>query len=305
MSFYCKHCEYKTKDTSNYNRHIKSKKHLKKEYASVLIAPQNSPKLPKTPQKSKFICDFCNCDFSRNSNLTRHMKVCVTRGIELKKNTEEHEMEKLKMELDKYKEQSEKYKAETEYYRKLLDSYSSFAPRTINSLTYIMNNYDKAPHIKALDVDNIEVFSKDDIIYNYRHKKLYRFLGDLVLSVYKKDDPSKQSIWTTDTSRLTYIIRELMEKNYTNWIIDKKGTRVKEYIIDPLMRNITKLLLTYQHNKTVDFKKYAQKHNIDLLDNYKTISDIFEEIEHKTLSEKILKYIAGKLYHNSKTLLDN
>ena len=315
MKYNCNQCNFFTNNKTDFNRHLKTKKHKKncspyaqnsehdlsaskKDYEATDSAPQNSPKLSKTPQKWRFSCDFCGSQFSRSSNLTRHKRICVTRETELKRNSEIHEMEKLKIELNRYK-------AESEYYKKLLDSYSNFAPRTINSLTYIMNNYDQAPHIKAIDVKTIEQFNVNDVeiveslIYSYRHKKLHRFLGDIVLSVYKKNDPSKQSIWTTDTSRLTYIIRELLEQNYSNWIIDKKGVRTKEYLINPLMNNVKKLLLSYQENQTIDFQKYAQKINIDLLDNYKTISLILEDIEHGCLGERVLKYLANKLYHNA------
>ena len=300
MKYKCTQCNFLTNNKTDFNRHLKTKKHKKlcsldaqifsddysssdKEQDSLTYAPQNSPKLLKTPQKCILTCDFCNSEFSRSSNLTRHKKICVNRETELKRNSEKHEMEKLKIELNRYK-------AESEYYKKLLDSYSNFAPRTINSLTYIMNNYDQAPHIKAIDIKSIDEFNANDVeiveslIYSYRHKKLHRFLGDIILSVYKKNDPSKQSIWTTDTTRLTYIIRELLEQNYSNWIIDKKGVRTKEYLINPLMNTIKKLLLSYQKNQTLDFKKYAQKRNIDLLDNYKSISIIL------VLREALLHY---------------
>ena len=81
----CQLCNFKSKLLSNYNRHLKTQKHLKNEekmrkneeneekrisnnselnHKSILF----SEKLPH------FICKFCSKKFSRNDNLQRHIR---------------------------------------------------------------------------------------------------------------------------------------------------------------------------------------------------------------------------------------
>ena len=83
----CQLCDFKSTLLSNYNRHLKTQKHLKNEekmrkneeneekrisnntelnHESILF----SEKLPH------FICKFCSKKFSRNDNLQRHISVC-------------------------------------------------------------------------------------------------------------------------------------------------------------------------------------------------------------------------------------
>ena len=50
----------------------------------------------------------------------------------------------------------------------------------------------------------------------------------------KKDNPSDQSIWSTDTSRLTCIINELVGDE-TQWRTDKNGEKFKKLVITPIL----------------------------------------------------------------------
>ena len=45
----------------------------------------------------------------------------------------------------------------------------------------------------------------DTLVYNYENKNLHKYLGDFIIGHYKKDNPSEQSMWSSDVSRLTYL----------------------------------------------------------------------------------------------------
>ena len=93
----CSICNFNTKLKSNYNRHLKTKKHITKEnnyaleMANNAIIPHSHHKIPhshhiiphKTTQiphhkdKEFFKCEYCNKDFSRIDSLNRHIsKFC-------------------------------------------------------------------------------------------------------------------------------------------------------------------------------------------------------------------------------------
>jgi hypothetical protein len=67
-----------------------------------------------------------------------------------------------------------------------------------------------------------------------KEKKLIPYLGDIIIKYYKKENPKDQSIWNSDTTRLNYLIRELIDTELT-WTCDKAGLKVNEFIIIPLL----------------------------------------------------------------------
>ena len=82
MVFYkCECCTFETKLKSNYERHIKTKKHkmLSQSYPNVTPKlPFVTPKLPfvtpMLPLENKLYCKYCNQKFKYRSGLSRHIK---------------------------------------------------------------------------------------------------------------------------------------------------------------------------------------------------------------------------------------
>ena len=87
MVYECLICEYKTTVNSNYHKHLKTQKHLKKEAESIQKEAESIPKEAESildeensaenkEFKNKFECIWCRRFFSRNDNLERHLKIC-------------------------------------------------------------------------------------------------------------------------------------------------------------------------------------------------------------------------------------
>ena len=80
MVYECLICEYKTTVNSNYHKHLKTQKHLKKEAESIqkeaesILNDLNNRENKES--KNKFKCIWCRRFFSRNDNLERHLKIC-------------------------------------------------------------------------------------------------------------------------------------------------------------------------------------------------------------------------------------
>ena len=329
-NFECIICNYITKDKSNINRHVKSVKHLQKVLTetpknilpldSIPKTRQNSPKLAKTPKipeigqnNSKFVCDFCKNTFSRMCNLTRHVKICTHKNnevdeLKLKLVQYEKDMEKYKDNADHYKGEVDHYKEETNYYKQMLREAGGLVKKSVGSLTYIVDNYENAPALQAIDMDEIKVLEDDekkfieDVLSAFKHKTIGKYLGSLIIKIYKKDDPKIQSIWNTDDSRLTYLIKELFGNKSSNWVIDKKGVKTTEYLIDPLLLNIKKLLISYQKNLAIPELTHNSVEMEFILDNSKKIIELMNDIDDGIISKEILKYISCHLRFNGKLL---
>ena len=302
MSNYeCIICNYKTKEKSNLNRHLKSPKHNKNvindskinnistnEISSKLIQNVNTSLAPhehlkdtsKTHKTKRILCEYCNLEFSRSGSLTRHKKICTD------KSTNDDEMKKLKSQLEFYME-------ENKYFKQMLYEAGGIVKKSVSSLTYAMDNYNGAPALKAMEIDEIEYFDEtekkivEDILSAYKHKTVGKYLGDLIIKIHKKDDPKNQSIWNTDDNRLTYLIKELVHNESSNWIIDKKGIKTNTYLIEPLLTHVKNLLISYQTNFTIPDKHNSVEMEF-ILENSKSVIELVNDIDDGVIGSSFL-----------------
>src|SRR5690606_6874440 len=111
-------------------------------------------------------------------------------------------------------------------------------------------------------------------VYHYNHKRLHHYIADLIVRYYKKKDPSQQSFWNCDSSRLNYIIMSQINNKKKNWIQDKKGVMITEEIIksflDLIMEEIT-------HYFSHPIKKKLS--TTDLIEKNSTLNRIVKDIE--------------------------
>ena len=282
--------------------------------------PKLRPKCAKILKNVENICKYCNYKFARSDNLFRHLKKCkkkyetekkLKEEIELLKNQKhnvelENEINILKTENEKYKNESEYFQAENNYHKRMLNEAGGLVKKSVSALTHIVHNYGSAPTIEMLnieDIEDMEVNNKklvEDIISSYKHKTLDKYLGNSIIKLYKKENPKDQSVWSTDTSRLTYLIKELMINNSSNWIIDKKGIKTKEYLIDPLLEHIKTIVISYQKNNiglstNLIEIEYALEINQRIL---RLVMDIDDGL----IGNSLLKYISTHLFFNDKLL---
>ena len=301
--FYCKKCKYTTTNKSNFNRHLKSNRHLEKCNSCLNVNSKNSRvhsgytqgTLSSTTHK----CLFCDENFKTKQSLSNHKKSCEEKNNII--NEYERQLKDLKKEsylrTENYKEKMEIYKSNYEYFKNALAESGSLLKASINNTGKILNYCKDNKHIEFIDPPKLEYFEDDDeiiiknLISSYKHKTLCKTLGNIILGVYKKSI-DEQSIFTTDKSRLTFLIKELLQDNTSELIIDKRGIKASGYIVEPLLKHIRNIL---QNRLETSF-------TIDDIDSYSTenvkiISNIIIEIDDENLNKKILKYLSPYLVY--------
>lgn len=73
MMYRCDLCSYHSKNKADYNRHLKTRKHNRREKEVEEIKKQRE----KAAKKNKtYTCQKCGCGYTTNSNLIRHHKSC-------------------------------------------------------------------------------------------------------------------------------------------------------------------------------------------------------------------------------------
>ena len=205
-------------------------------------------------------------------------------------NLKKHKQQ-LKEIKDNFKKQltktEDQFNKQIESYEKLLSS--AVGPKTITNYNYILTNYPNAPALTGRESYKNLLESKTmtfiDVICMYHSdNKLVQFVGDYLIKEYLNKEPNKQSLWTTDLSRLTYIISEA-RKNGNIWSYDKKGVQTKKIIIEPILQYIRNELYNYCQKKGGTTKAHILKKMI-------ASNEIIQTIDNGELLEKINKYIA-------------
>jgi hypothetical protein len=148
-----------------------------------------------------------------------------------------------------------------------------------------------------LGIDEYNDFELESIIIRYiKNNNLHIKLGNLILSKFlRSGDPKTQQVWTSDISRLIYIILQMIG-NKKSWIRDKKGEIFSELIIMPIIKRLNELMFNYakyciqSFNETNDSTK-----NILLLEHAQIAKDSTNYSYNQLVNKDILKFIASKI----------
>lgn len=103
--YFCVCCQYDAKQKSNYEKHMKTRKHEKLSQSYPKVTPKLPLVTPKLPLKKVLCCKYCKKEFKYKSGLSRHIKYTC------KKNEDEDLQELVKL-LNEIKEENQTIKAE-------------------------------------------------------------------------------------------------------------------------------------------------------------------------------------------------
>lgn len=278
MNFICGTCNYSTRDKSNFNKHMKSDTHGEK------LSKNGNPKLPT---KQIFSCG-CGKTFAYKSGLSRHKSACDGKNMQ-------HQIDILIDCVNKLTQQNKSLQKQLLEYAKnnkpvVNNNYN------LNVKNYVQQNYPNAPALEGIkEYEKLEFENNDlmdTLIYNYNSDILHKCLGNIIVDYYKKDDTSKQSIWTSDVSRLTYVIKELLESNKSIWSHDFKGIKIKLCIINPLLKYIRKCIDDYWVMNLDNMKSMEINKLIEMQEKFIALQKIKKDISDDTLSNNVIRYIA-------------
>lgn len=171
-------------------------------------------------------CIYCKTVFARLCNLTKHQTKCGEKNkkvnelqnkINILETMVKNKRNKIKKMKHKFQEQLKEKDQLIEYF-KTLAKMEGNKYTTMNSINYVKINFNNAPPLKK--IKNVNAFKKKQndndfielIIYYHSRNSLAPYIGDTLVSIYKKENErvNEQRFWNTDCSRLTYIIRDVL-----------------------------------------------------------------------------------------------
>lgn len=304
----CEYCDYTSTEKNNYDRHLKSNKHLK------------NLKIYKERPNNKLSCEYCQTSYSSMASLNRHMLSCkiaiscqIKKEYEAKLKEKDYEILLLKKDLSnahkiiEIKEDTRKQTMElskktieilddeNNFHKQLVTDANAVVKSSMNALKFVKTNYPNAPPLIEYSNMGILQFEKEYsvaeiMIFHSENNTMAKRIGDVILEEYKKPDPTKQSFWNTDLARLGYVI-VAGEGDEKQWTVDKGGVKVQELLVDPLLYHIRQKLNSYSFDNAKLMGKNPRRHEI-YTDKICRSNTVIKKIDNGSVCKKVVVYLA-------------
>ena len=236
------------------------------------------------------VCKYCKLTFSRASSVQRHLDTCKIRIDTL---------ETVKLQFSSERQVD---KEKIKFLEKQVKINNKTTKCAVSAMKYIVNNFVTTPALTKITTQEIESIIPTTnekklinlLVRHNNHKTLVKYIGDAILSLYKKENNTEQQLWNTDVQRLTYVIRTIIEKNGQNvqWIQDAKGQYVGKLIIGPVLQYLVEFIKSFM----IPINVWEYEDPEYLLETFKSLVSIQMQIkEDNTLEKDISQYIAPLL----------
>jgi len=314
MTYFCEKCNYTTERKFDWEKHITTSKH-KNKCKKVYFCEKCNKTLNS---KSNFYLHKKKCQ-NINENLIEelsennfHEKVSSSEEnlrTQLKKAKEELQNEKLKREFENLKIKHECDQKEIERLNKLLNQSNKttekalkITDKTISAIKYANENFKNAPALTPINNFNLLDYdlSNEDgkkllletLLYHYKTNSVHTIFGNHIISQYKKENVTEQSMHATDTSRLNYIIRISKDEKPVQWFTDKNGVIISDVIIEKLIDHYVDLLKWYQKKLTDEMSKDPGRPQPYIQQKVENILNMLMDVDNGQLVKNTNKYIA-------------
>ncbi len=285
MKYSCDKCQYETEKKYDFDRHNMTKKHA-----------QNTRK--------KYICDKCNTEYDIRQSYYYHKKKCeqnnnVTKDLQIELLITKHELEIEKMKNQYEQQQNQLLKDMVKNSEKTKNTALKITSKTISALKYANEHFKDAPSLLPIENYNIMNYDLDDeddkkklvedILFYYRKKSLHTLFGKHIISEYKKNNITEQSMHTTDTSRMNYIIKT---GELSKWKHDKNGVFVCNNVIEKLINFHIDILKWYNNMLLTEISNDPTRIQPSIQQKIENISYLLGDIESEQVLKDTNKYIA-------------
>jgi hypothetical protein len=235
---------------------------------------------------------------------------------ELKKNNDELKESNKKLQ-EKYDILIEKYDIKRDELEEMMIEYTK--PDTNpNVFSFVEGNFlntkplepiidEDVPKLKQLsnilEKENGKMEMCNILQHHSLHKTLKNFVGNLLRSIYEKKDKKTQQFFVTDCSRLSYIVRDIADRELV-WKRDKKGIIVAKRIISPILQYIRSHISDNMGKYLSYILEKFPYDKLESVDRIQRLTQIITEIDDGRLQHNILKYLAF-YFQLDKAIMEN
>lgn len=286
-----------------------------------------------------YVCKFCGKQYDNRSSKYQHQKKCgELHGFNNKScsddesSEEEYEdltkseiQKKLKEKTQEIKSKDKQLKRQENQINQLLQTnvnatatsanVSESTNKSMNMMTYAMKYFKDAPVLKQLEksqvkelVNYIGTLKSYEDVSNYvktllRHFKkqtIIPYFGKMIGTYLGVNVPvKKRRVWTTDASRLSFIVMQYVNRTKEKeWSTDKSGRKFISMVIDPMLKFINELLrkyLKFEEDKQTEYYKSFEENRLlceRIMELRGETLELQQELSNDSFKTSILKYIA-------------
>jgi hypothetical protein len=277
----CEYCDYETKYTRDYMKHLESNRHKN----NLLEA-----------NKQLYKCDDCDKTMISKYVLTRHKTLycpilkqnienITTKDLEILELKHQLQIKEYETKLkeaqiketqlqcdvkikdvqceakikeviieskDKIIDELKTDKAKLEYN---VDNMADIAKRSITALTYCRKNFPKAPPLLELEYHEppkllLDAVPKGIDVAKYLidlyedSDKVSPLIANIIIAKYKKKDPTKMSFWNADHARHNFVFVDMLN-GVAQWENDKDAVNIRSKVIDPMLTHVRNMLVDF------------------------------------------------------------
>ncbi|ARF08115.1 C2H2-type zinc finger [Catovirus CTV1] len=307
MNYNCKICNFSTEKPSTWYSHLKSKKHiLIKEHKN--ITKENVESVPDRELLKKEI-ESLKKELEYKDKLIEEKHKLIEEKDKLIEEKENKYTKIIEIMNKEHEKQIDMLSGNDKFHRGIINEAGGLIKDAMRSVSFVVANYKNAPTLVKSDYDDLRTDEKfiDELIYCNKKNIIDKKLGNIIIEKHKKKDPSQQSFWSTDTSRLNYIVKsnnEIDDKkksktiikkgNDSEWIRDKGGVKITQLIIDPLLNNVKKINNEHINNSN----KQIQNGDMDIdqqqpiVNKMLQLNEINVKIANDSLAKDINRFIS-------------
>ena len=323
MSFKCKCCNYSTDIKCNYLKHTKTITHIENENRML-----KCDKCTKIFLHESTYNNHINKHHKIESKITdpeikllllekENKNLLLEQEVKFLKEKSELEIKLLKEnkeELSKTKDKHIEYLQQTNIENSRMSHISQLSAINFASMYYnksigmigvdkkaqkIDKGIRQLPDMKIWIKESPELadqYVAEKLIVLYSNDKFIDYICSVIHNAYKTEDPLDQTIWSTDVSRLVYIVRITLEKE-NKWEYDKKGVRIKQSIIDPLLDEVQDIMIEYVEKIHTLSKSNAKIDYLKKLELVNIAKTIIHELKNRlSIKNRIIKALAPMFF---------
>lgn len=248
----CPECSNHFELKKSLNNHLKNNCIVMKKDEFKILKNENS----KLQEESKLTT-------TKMTSLTSELSVLKEKLVTTETKLIQTEQKLATLEV-KYEDMTNDYIEQMKIHCKSADvNYRS----ALSLAKYLAKYYKDVPDLKqpilSAEKLNFNIQIIKDIIHNFKHDILDEYLGDLIIAEYKKSNHDEQSMWSSDSSRQTFMVKD------NSWICDKKGVKVDSTVISHITKKVYDLLSMFQDNL---HKFTTHKYNLNDYDDDDSIN---------------------------------
>lgn len=198
-------------------------------------------------------------------------------------------------------------KSAAETNMKLVETNADMSNKSMSAMKYLTKYVTNVPILKTKkdviavcieDATSKDSTTSDLIIEKYVSGKFVDWIGNMISNAYKCENLNVRAMYSTDSSRLTYIIGAIIKgTKKAQWVTDDGGIKVIEVVIKPILSMISDTIepLTYINPKKNIYDMTEFEMN-EIFNIRKNSFDLITEIRNGKLNQQILKIIASELH---------